>query len=63
VLSDVRGAGAGSTQEFLVMTTPPSTVPEPGTMALMATGLASLAGTVRRRRRKAAAEREALETN
>jgi len=42
-----------SGQEFLVQVAPPQEVPEPGTMSLMATGLAGLVGFDRKRRRRA----------
>ncbi len=42
-----------SGQEFLVQAGGPQEVPEPGTMALLATGLVGLAGAGRKRRRRA----------
>jgi hypothetical protein len=46
-------AGCESNQEFLYWRERPTTVPEPGTYALMATGLAGLLVATRRRRARA----------
>ena len=52
----VSNATDGREQFFLINTSsPPPTIPEPGSLALLGTGLFSLARAVQRRRRKATA--------